>query len=470
MAMSRTQRCGHCEGCLAKACGTCVYCKDNPQFGGPGVKKQSCVARRCTRVLEGKLQREATGLRAKTGCGYCEECRQSDCGVCLVCMDKRFFRGKFLPNALCAKKKCSNARSLDASPRHSPSPKHTSFKTKNDNSHVNNSSSSNSSSTSGLLIRKRLMVGDSGGGGAANNVSKKSKKSSDPGVPLAQHPSTYNNPFSAHSTFSRNGSESVNGSDRIFTARPSYPHLAAPAAHPPTAQMQQTGYNGSPPAGTVAPATSVQSEFSPYLQTAAHGGAPQAPPSYQLAAVSLPSATSSSSSQEMYNLYCSFPPVAGNRLTAGHHSSSSSSQPLQPPPYQWPSTKMLFPSTALDQMMTSTQQHHHHHANPNIINAAVDGGNHHHNHHHSTVYGEHPMLRDRLSNSVVSASVHNNNQSSDDQDNVQLQHKLMQFYRSDKSHPYYNHHMNTVHQTLPGSIVTEPMGPMGQPKVILQQL
>lgn len=53
---NRSQRCGACEGCASKQCGLCTYCKDSPQFGGPGVKKQSCIERRCRKVMENKLQ------------------------------------------------------------------------------------------------------------------------------------------------------------------------------------------------------------------------------------------------------------------------------------------------------------------------------------------------------------------------------------------------------------------------------
>ncbi|KFD54167.1 hypothetical protein M514_04944, partial [Trichuris suis] len=113
MSICRTQRCGVCTGCTSKPCGTCTYCKDNPQFGGPGVKKQSCVTRRCIRVLESKLQREATSSRARAGCGFCADCRLPDCGVCVICLDQRFFAGHFLPGALCTKKKCANARPLN---------------------------------------------------------------------------------------------------------------------------------------------------------------------------------------------------------------------------------------------------------------------------------------------------------------------------------------------------------------------
>ncbi|CAK5060779.1 unnamed protein product [Meloidogyne enterolobii] len=55
-SINRSQRCGVCRGCQCKPCGQCTYCQDSPQFGGPGVKKQSCVERRCLRVLENRLQ------------------------------------------------------------------------------------------------------------------------------------------------------------------------------------------------------------------------------------------------------------------------------------------------------------------------------------------------------------------------------------------------------------------------------
>jgi len=37
-----------CEGCLAKDCGICLYCKDKPKYGGPGKKKRACVRRACS--------------------------------------------------------------------------------------------------------------------------------------------------------------------------------------------------------------------------------------------------------------------------------------------------------------------------------------------------------------------------------------------------------------------------------------
>ena len=40
----RGVRCMDCPACLrTEDCGTCVFCKDKPKFGGPGVKKQACM-------------------------------------------------------------------------------------------------------------------------------------------------------------------------------------------------------------------------------------------------------------------------------------------------------------------------------------------------------------------------------------------------------------------------------------------
>uniref|UniRef100_A0AC35GNE2 CXXC-type domain-containing protein n=1 Tax=Panagrolaimus sp. PS1159 TaxID=55785 RepID=A0AC35GNE2_9BILA len=112
-AINRSQRCGVCRGCQCKPCGACTYCQDSPQFGGPGVKKQSCIERRCLRVLENRLQREAPSFKARVGCNNCDDCRMADCQVCLVCLDKRFFDNRYMTGALCAKKRCNNATSLE---------------------------------------------------------------------------------------------------------------------------------------------------------------------------------------------------------------------------------------------------------------------------------------------------------------------------------------------------------------------
>ncbi|GMT18332.1 hypothetical protein PFISCL1PPCAC_9629 [Pristionchus fissidentatus] len=112
-SMNRSQRCGVCRGCQCKPCGTCTYCQDSPQFGGPGVKKQSCIERRCLRVLENRLQRDAPTFKARIGCASCEDCRMPDCQICLVCLDKRFFENRYMTGAMCAKKRCNNATSIE---------------------------------------------------------------------------------------------------------------------------------------------------------------------------------------------------------------------------------------------------------------------------------------------------------------------------------------------------------------------
>lgn len=40
-------RCGECSGCQAENCGKCGNCKDMKKFGGPGVRKQACIHRKC---------------------------------------------------------------------------------------------------------------------------------------------------------------------------------------------------------------------------------------------------------------------------------------------------------------------------------------------------------------------------------------------------------------------------------------
>mmetsp|Transcript_31600 Transcript_31600/g.96715 ORF Transcript_31600/g.96715 Transcript_31600/m.96715 type:complete len:342 (+) Transcript_31600:51-1076(+) len=50
--VARLQRCGKCGPCKATDCGTCQNCADKPRFGGKGVKKQACVARRCVSLTK----------------------------------------------------------------------------------------------------------------------------------------------------------------------------------------------------------------------------------------------------------------------------------------------------------------------------------------------------------------------------------------------------------------------------------
>lgn len=48
----RGRGCGECAGCLRSDCGTCLFCKDKPKFGGPGIKKQRCANRTCSNFVK----------------------------------------------------------------------------------------------------------------------------------------------------------------------------------------------------------------------------------------------------------------------------------------------------------------------------------------------------------------------------------------------------------------------------------
>lgn len=47
----RPARCGVCRGCNSGDCGSCKNCLDKPKFGGPGCRKQACMARMCSMPL-----------------------------------------------------------------------------------------------------------------------------------------------------------------------------------------------------------------------------------------------------------------------------------------------------------------------------------------------------------------------------------------------------------------------------------
>ncbi|XP_074605129.1 uncharacterized protein LOC141858321 [Brevipalpus obovatus] len=46
--------CGKCVTCMAEDCGKCIYCLDRPKFGGPFIKKQRCIKRRCLNKVKNK--------------------------------------------------------------------------------------------------------------------------------------------------------------------------------------------------------------------------------------------------------------------------------------------------------------------------------------------------------------------------------------------------------------------------------
>lgn len=54
-ASKKTMRCGKCENCTRRNCGQCKYCLDMKCFGGPNLKRQSCVLRRCVDIANNKV-------------------------------------------------------------------------------------------------------------------------------------------------------------------------------------------------------------------------------------------------------------------------------------------------------------------------------------------------------------------------------------------------------------------------------
>ena len=46
------KKCFRCSGCTAKECGVCKHCLDKSKYGGPGIKKQCCVKRKCIMIHE----------------------------------------------------------------------------------------------------------------------------------------------------------------------------------------------------------------------------------------------------------------------------------------------------------------------------------------------------------------------------------------------------------------------------------
>ena len=48
----RKQPCGGCPGCISEDCNECKFCLDKKKNGGPGLKRQRCVKRRCIRTAK----------------------------------------------------------------------------------------------------------------------------------------------------------------------------------------------------------------------------------------------------------------------------------------------------------------------------------------------------------------------------------------------------------------------------------
>ena len=148
--------------------GRCINCSDKPKFGGAGIRKQSCIFRRCERpqsdwdekpelqspkaqplsavpdpsaaqlppatttvteeeslfwgavqVLQGSGPRQQQcapcapslcGLQSKlkgNRCGECAACNRDDCGSCLNCRDKPRFGGRGARKQACVMRTCA---------------------------------------------------------------------------------------------------------------------------------------------------------------------------------------------------------------------------------------------------------------------------------------------------------------------------------------------------------------------------
>ena len=145
--------------------GRCINCNDKPKFGGAGIRKQSCIFRRCERpqrdwdenpespeaqplsgtadlsaaqlppatikepiteeeslfwgavqVLQGSGPRQQQcapslcGLQSKlkgNRCGECLACNRDDCGSCLNCRDKPRFGGRGARKQACVMRTCA---------------------------------------------------------------------------------------------------------------------------------------------------------------------------------------------------------------------------------------------------------------------------------------------------------------------------------------------------------------------------
>ena len=66
----RGRGCGKCPGCQRPDCGTCVFCKDKPKFGGPGVKKQRCALRTCANFVKKVCVHNQASLGGSIYCNF----------------------------------------------------------------------------------------------------------------------------------------------------------------------------------------------------------------------------------------------------------------------------------------------------------------------------------------------------------------------------------------------------------------
>mmetsp|Transcript_30585 Transcript_30585/g.79412 ORF Transcript_30585/g.79412 Transcript_30585/m.79412 type:complete len:359 (-) Transcript_30585:428-1504(-) len=57
----RQVACGQCDACCRNDCGTCLNCLDKPKFGGTGIRKQSCLERKCRQPVAAPIPGSTVG-------------------------------------------------------------------------------------------------------------------------------------------------------------------------------------------------------------------------------------------------------------------------------------------------------------------------------------------------------------------------------------------------------------------------
>lgn len=67
----RRVRCRKCAPCQSDDCGLCINCRDMVKFGGPGTKKQSCLARQCMSVSQFSYSLACVFVLALFSCSCC---------------------------------------------------------------------------------------------------------------------------------------------------------------------------------------------------------------------------------------------------------------------------------------------------------------------------------------------------------------------------------------------------------------
>jgi len=75
----RWASCGTCNGCVATDCGDCINCMDKSKFGGQGVRKQSCIKRRCARMnSNGSFSNSSSATISRADCEPYSQVRKTE--------------------------------------------------------------------------------------------------------------------------------------------------------------------------------------------------------------------------------------------------------------------------------------------------------------------------------------------------------------------------------------------------------